>query len=134
MKTLRTGEPRPHWSQQYMPKVLELIQAIRDHTRASEFSELWQPQTHTLPTGRSAHIVKRNYQRRRLVIWTDSSNTSAVWIGAAAFNGTDVPGPGDGMVPIAPGSEPFEMLHCGDVYAWSSSNGNVCVVQEYGRA
>lgn len=124
-----SGHDTPPWAGQ----LIELMTAIRDHTRPGEFSELWQPQTHTLPTGHSRQIAQRNLQRRRLVIWTDAGNTSAVWIGAAPFGGADAPRPNDGYVPIAPGSVPLELYTPGDVYAWSSSNGNVCVVQEFGR-
>lgn len=125
----RGDDPQPHWSDRWLPKLMQAIGELR----TSRYSDLWEPQTFTLPTGRSKHIAHRNPQRARLLLWTDGGNTSPVWIGPAPFNGTDAPAANDGYVPLAPGSTLLELRTTGDVFAWSSSNGNVCLIQEYAQ-
>lgn len=126
----------PHWSQTYMPRVVELIGSIRDYTRASCYSELWTPQAYEVGgNGQSLLIAGRNFQRRRrLLIWADVD--ADVWIGAAPHNGPGDPGARDGYVFLqtAVNSPPLELFHCGDVWAWSTSQATVCVVAEFGRA
>lgn len=123
------NDQTPAWAH----RMLELMTAIRDHVAPSRISDRWTAQTFTLPSGQSKVIGGHNEQRARAVIFTDSNNTTPVWIGPSSFFGTDVPQPGDGFVPLGPGSLPYEVKSPGEIHAWSSSGGHVSIHQEFRR-
>lgn len=112
--------------------ILDVMTAIRQAAARTGYTDKWIPRLHTLPTGHSMHVASRNPARRRLQIWTDTGNTSAVWLGASPYSDTIAPSAGSGYVALAANSGVLELHTWGDVYAWSSSGGNVYVIEEFG--
>lgn len=115
------------------PGVLELARALENFTARSEMAPNWSAQNYQLKAGIPCQLAGTNPQRRRLIVYTDAANTQPVWISPGQLSAVPAGGRAGAVQLPAPDGAPLEQKHAGPVYAISSADAVVYVIEEYHR-
>lgn len=111
----------------YRDGSLEVVEALRNFTRAPVAAPGWRARTYVIPAGVPVQIADVNRQRCRIQVWA----TAAAFIGPAQSDPANAALNFADTFPLVAGLPPVAMTHTGAIWASSVAGASVSVIEEY---